>query len=80
MAMRLLRKYDFSYKKYFGSIAVIFVLAILLGGLLLDRSGLNEYLSKGAMRGYYQRLEMRDLNVNHPGRGVKQNGRRTNSK
>lgn len=68
LAIWLLKKYDLSYKKSFKLIIIAFVLAILLAGFLIDRFGLNEYLSQGKMRKYYQNLEMRGL-INTPSRG-----------
>ena len=35
----LLKKYDFSYKKNFNLLVVIFVLTLLVAGLLFDRMG-----------------------------------------
>jgi len=57
IAIRILKKYDFSYKKNFPLIIAIFILTILFSGLLLDRLGLNERLSRGRMRKFYQEYE-----------------------
>lgn len=57
LAIRLLKKYDFSYKKNFLLLITIFVISVLLAGFLLDRLGLNEYLSRGRMRRFYQNVE-----------------------
>jgi hypothetical protein len=55
----LLRKYDFSYKKNFPAIVILFVVSIIIAGLLVDKTGLNDVWSKrGPMRGFYRRLEM----------------------
>ncbi len=59
LAIWLLKKYDFSYKKNFPLLIAIFVISILLAGFLLDRLGLNEYLSRGRMRKFYQNVELR---------------------
>lgn len=59
-AVWLLKKYDFSYKNNFILIIVLFLSALFLSGVLLDEFGLNEYLSRGKMRGYYQRLELQE--------------------
>ncbi len=72
LAIWLLKKYDLSYKKNFPLLIIVFVLSVLLAGLLLDRLGLNEYLSRGRMRRYYQRFEMQDTN-NPPAGGMRQN-------
>ena len=74
----LLKKYDFSYRKNFALIVITFVISVLFAGLLIDRLGLNEYLSKGRMRGFYQRYEQRDGSGRGSIRGVKQNYRQLN--
>jgi len=79
LAIWLLRKYDLSYKKNFPLIILIFVLAVLSAGLLLDRLGLNEYLSRGRMRRYYQQFETQDINKN-PVKGIRQNYKQLNSR
>jgi len=66
----LLKKYDFSYKKNFKLIIISFVLAILLGGFLIDRLGLNDYWARRRpMKGFYQRFELRN-DFRKPGRRV----------
>lgn len=61
LAIWLLKKYDFSYKKNFPLIIVSFLASMLLAGLLFDRLGLNDYLAKGRRMGrFYQRLELHD--------------------
>jgi len=54
--IRLLKRYDFSYKKNFVLVAVVFAASLLLAGLLIDNLGLNEQLAKGRMKGFYQRF------------------------
>ena len=44
--IKLLKKYDFSYKKNFNLVVAIFVLTMLTAGLLFDRMGLNERLMR----------------------------------
>ena len=57
----LLKKYDFSYKKNFLLIIFLFVVSILVGGLLVDRLGLNEVWSRrGVTRNFYRQFENRD--------------------
>lgn len=56
----LLRKYDFSFKVNFKLIIVGFILAIIVGGFIVDGVGLNDVLihrgpMKGVMRQYIQR-------------------------
>ena len=78
-AIWLLKKYDFSYKKNFPLLIIVFVLSVLLAGFLLDRLGLNEYLSRGRMRRFYQNVELykgKDGSV----RGINQNNRQQDTK
>jgi len=71
LSIKILKKYDFSYKKNFKLILIFFVLAILLAGLLLDTLGLNEYLSRGKMGKYYQQLNNKELMETPKGRNIK---------
>jgi len=71
LGIRLLKKYDFSYKKNFILIIIIFVISILLSGVLVDKFGLNEHLSRGRMKKFYQRLEQ-PKNRKQPSRRGKQ--------
>ncbi|MEA3355615.1 MAG: hypothetical protein U9Q63_04005 [Patescibacteria group bacterium] len=72
LGIRLLKKYDFSYKKNFLLIITFFVLAVLLAGLLIDRLGLNDYwVRKGQMKRLYQQLELRK-DFRRPGKGFNQ--------
>lgn len=67
----LLKKYDFSYKKNFVLIVVVFVISLLLAAWLIDCSGLNEIWSKrGPMKSFYQQLETRELNYLHGHHGL----------
>jgi hypothetical protein len=55
----LIRKYDFSYKTKPWLIIAGFILAILLGGYIIDITGLNDAMSRqgpmrGMMRNYIQ--------------------------
>jgi hypothetical protein len=72
LAIWLLKKYDFSYKKNSYLIIIAFVISIFMGGFLLDKLKLNEYLSRGRMKRIYQRIE---LNQKQGGsvKGVKNN-------
>jgi ABC-type sulfate transport system permease subunit len=59
LAIWLLKKYDFSYKKNSSLIIITFIISILVAGFLLDKLGLNEYLLKGRMKKFYQpRIEL----------------------
>ncbi|MFA6446091.1 MAG: hypothetical protein WCW14_02460 [Candidatus Paceibacterota bacterium] len=55
----LLRKYDFSFKINFKMVIVSFILAIIIGGFVIDSIGLNDALMRrrpmqGIMRQYMQ--------------------------
>jgi hypothetical protein len=56
--IKLLKKYDFSYKKNFLLIIITFVIAIISAAWAIDSLGLNELWSrKEPMRRFYQNLE-----------------------
>jgi len=56
--IKLLKKYDFSYKKNFLLIIIGLVLAIILAAFAIDNFGLNEFFArKEPMRRFYQQLE-----------------------
>lgn len=42
-----LKRYDFSYKKNFGAIILVFLSSLLVAGYLVDQMGLNERLIRG---------------------------------
>ncbi len=70
LGIRLLKKYDFSYKKNFKLIAISFILAVLFGGFLIDSLGINDHWARrGLMKGFYQRLEPRN-EFRKPGRNL----------
>lgn len=53
----LLRRYDFSYRHNFVVVVVVFVVAVILAGWLMDAIGFNDVLLhhgplQGMMRGY----------------------------
>jgi hypothetical protein len=51
----LLHKYDFSYKKNFAYIAIIFITVIILSGWLIDYLGIDlMWAGRGPMRRFYQ--------------------------
>jgi RNA polymerase sigma-70 factor (ECF subfamily) len=79
LAMWLLKKYDFSYKRNFRLLIITFVISVLFAGLLLDKLGLNEYLSRGRMRRFYQNVEMREGKEGFV-RGVNQYNRQLDKK
>lgn len=69
----LLKKYDFSYRKNFLVIIIIFILAILLTGIFVDTLGLdNLWIKKGPMRRFYQQYDGNRQRLNING---EQNGR-----
>ena len=56
MGIWLLKKYDFSYKKNFLYVAILFLLSIIVAGIIVDKAGLNDAWSQhGPMRGVYRR-------------------------
>lgn len=60
LAIWLLKKYDFSYKKNSYLIIIAFIFSLFMGGFLLDKLGLNEYLSRGRMKKIYQHIELNE--------------------
>jgi hypothetical protein len=59
----LLRKYDFSFKVNFKIVIVGFILAVIVGGWIIDSVGLNDVLiRKGPMQGM-MRQYMQDNNI-----------------
>lgn len=69
----LLKKYDFSYKKNFIFIIIIFVSAVLLAGILMDILGFdNLWIKRGPMRRFYQQYDGNGQRLNING---EQNGR-----
>lgn len=59
----ILKRYDFSYKKNFGVIIGIIVVAMIFGSMLLNRLGLDNFLSR---RGYFRQI----YGQQQPGRGI----------
>lgn len=73
--IRMLKKFDFSYKKNFLVIVIGFVVAILLAALLIDRLGLNDTWSRqGPMRRFYKQIEGQNFDFQR-GRGRMLNGK-----
>ncbi len=65
----LLRKYDFSFRVNFKVIIVGFILAIIVGGWVIDSVGLNDILiRRGPMQGM-MRQYMQDNNIQDGGPG-----------
>ena len=79
LAIRLLKKYDFSYKKDFPLLILAFVISVLFAGLLLDTLGLNTHLSGGRMRKFYQNIELQEGEKGSV-RGIYQRNRQLNIK
>lgn len=78
LAIIVLKKYDFSYKKNFYLIIIAFLSAIILGGIAFDLLGLNDiFLRRGPMRRFYRQFDTdpnfdqfpRRQNLHQPGRG-----------
>lgn len=60
--IRLLKKYDFSYKKSFWLIILGFITSIILAAFILDYSGLNDTWSRqGPMRRFYQQINNQNI-------------------
>lgn len=74
LAIWLLKKYDFSYKKNFPLIVLTFVLAVIIGAVIVDLLGFNDYFAKGPMRGFYRQIEKSTDDGSGP-----RNGRRQHS-
>lgn len=50
----LLKQYEFSYKKNFSAIVLVFISVLILTAMAIDQLGLNELWSRrGMMRGFY---------------------------
>ncbi len=59
----LLRKYDFSFKVNFKVVIIGFILAVIVGGWIIDSIGLNDTLiRRGPMQGI-MRQYMQDNNI-----------------
>jgi len=70
LAIWLLKKYDFSYRKNFPLIILSFILAVILGAILIDILGFNDYFAKrGPMRGFYRQIENQTNDNFRPGKG-----------
>jgi len=51
----LLKKFDFSYKKNFLMIIIIFIGSVVIAGLVIDYLGIDSLWARGGMmRGIYQ--------------------------
>lgn len=64
----ILKKYDFSYRKNFLHIVILFVISVLLAGWIIDLTGLNDALVRhgpmqGIMHQYIQ--DSADINKRH---------------
>jgi len=69
----LLKKYDFSYKKNFLFIILIFISAIFTAGVLINILGFdNLWIKKGPMRKFYQQYGGNGQEWNN---NIKNNGR-----
>jgi len=77
----LLRRYDFSYKTSFFLIVVGFIASIIIAGLIIDNTGLNDSWSqKGVMRQFYQGVgRQENIIPNGSGKGMMQ-GQRGNGR
>ena len=74
ISVRMLGKYDFSYKKNFSMIIISFVLAVLLAGWLINYLGLdNAWMKRGRMKGLYQQYDGGKM-MRNPGWRLMQDG------
>jgi uncharacterized membrane protein YozB (DUF420 family) len=56
--IRLLKRYDFSYRKNFFWIVIFFIAVTIVAAALIDRFGFNEvWQRRGPMRRFYQQVE-----------------------
>jgi hypothetical protein len=77
LAIWLIKKYDFSYKKNFLFIILSFIFAVIIGALLMDFLGFNDYFAKrGPMRGFYRQFENTANDNFDPGPRNGQRGKR----
>lgn len=68
LGILLLKRYDFSYKNNFSIIIIGFIVAIIISGILIDLSGLDNVWSKrGVMRKFYKRVDSQNLNIQKGG-------------
>ncbi len=67
----MLKKYDFSYKKNFWMIVILFIISIILTAFLLDLTGLdNLWMKRGPMQRFYRDLGAQGYPGGmYPGRG-----------
>jgi len=57
LGIAMLRKYDFSYKRNFWIIMLVFILSIILAAFVIDQLGLNDTWSRqGPIRRFYQQV------------------------
>lgn len=78
LAIWLLRKYDFSYRKNFPLIILSFILAVIIGAILMDILGFNDYFARGPMRGFYRQFENQKYDNSQPKGKGNQRGSRYN--
>ena len=65
----LIRRYDFSFKISFRLLIIGFLLAVLVGGLIVDISGLNDLLlRRGPMRGMMRQYLQENSMDGRPGK------------
>lgn len=52
IGIKLIRRYEFSYKNNFGFVVFVFVLALIVAGFVFDMTGLNElWIQRGPLKG-----------------------------
>jgi hypothetical protein len=63
----LLKRREFSYRHNFKIVALIFILAVMAAGWLMDLTGLNDvFARRGLMRGLYRGQTTTNLNAPGP--------------
>ena len=57
-----LKKFDFSYKKNFSAIILVFIATIVLAGFIIDYTGINDtWLRQGQMRKLYHTNQFKNF-------------------
>ena len=63
MGIKLLQKYDFSYKKNFGLLIIGLLISLIFASALIDYLGFNEIWSRqGPMRRFYPKWQQTEQN------------------
>lgn len=61
IGLMMLKKYDFSYKKNFLVIAILFIASSIISAFIIEKTGLNNiWARRGPIRKLYQQIEKGD--------------------